>query len=165
MKLDSIGIPVVSECDIMELMYRETYSELFTDDTDLVATLQSASKHLSLSMPFKINIHNLRSVDDMTNNWHMPEEYQALDIDTWFANKIQTHEQAERVADELALYKQGDLYPLLRFLIYIVDVMREHKIVWGVGRGSSVSSYCLFLIGIHKVDSMKYNLNIKEFLK
>jgi DNA polymerase III alpha subunit len=43
--------------------------------------------------------------------------------------------------------------------------MRKNKIVWGVGRGSSVASYVLFLIGIHKVNSLKYNLDIKEFLK
>jgi len=54
---------------------------------------------------------------------------------------------------------------ILQMLIYLVDVMRENKIVWGVGRGSACASYSLFLIGIHKVDSLKYNLNIKEFLK
>ena len=43
--------------------------------------------------------------------------------------------------------------------------MRKNNIVWGVGRGSSVSSYVLFLMGVHKVDSMKYNLDIKDFLK
>jgi DNA polymerase III alpha subunit len=37
--------------------------------------------------------------------------------------------------------------------------------VWGVGRGSSVASYVLFLIGVHRIDSMKYNLDYKEFLR
>ena len=163
---DPVGIPIVSESDIIELMYQEkAYNDLFTYDHDLVASLQEATKHLSLPLTFKLNIHHFQTVDEMTDNWCMPDQYQNLDVDLWFADKITTIEQAERVADELALYRQGNLYPLLRFLIYIVDLMREHKIVWGVGRGSSVSSYCLFLIGIHKVDSMKYNLNIKEFIK
>jgi len=43
--------------------------------------------------------------------------------------------------------------------------MRKNNLVWGVGRGSSVSSYLLYLIGVHKVDSYKYRLDIKEFLK
>jgi DNA polymerase III alpha subunit len=43
--------------------------------------------------------------------------------------------------------------------------MREHGVVWGVGRGSSVASYVLFLIGIHKIDSLYYDLPIDEFLK
>jgi len=50
-------------------------------------------------------------------------------------------------------------------MIYIVDMMRKNNLVWGVGRGSSVASYVLYLIGIHKIDSLKYNLNIEEFLK
>jgi DNA polymerase III alpha subunit len=50
-------------------------------------------------------------------------------------------------------------------LIYIIDTMRKNNIVWGVGRGSSVASYILYLLGVHKVDSVKYNLHIEEFLK
>jgi DNA polymerase III alpha subunit len=63
------------------------------------------------------------------------------------------------------MYKERNLYSLLRYMVYLVDTMRQHKIVWGVGRGSSVSSYVLFLIGIHKVDSLQYQLDIGEFLK
>ena len=47
----------------------------------------------------------------------------------------------------------------------LVDVSKENNIVLGVGRGSSVASYILYLLGIHKVDSLAYNLDIKEFLK
>jgi DNA polymerase III alpha subunit len=50
-------------------------------------------------------------------------------------------------------------------MIYLVDVMRENSVVWGVGRGSSVASYVLYLIGVHKIDSVKYNLDFKEFFK
>ena len=166
MNSDPVGIPVLEESDIIELMYQEkALGELFTYDTALVDAVKTATQNLSLNLPFKLSIHRLRSVDEMTDNWQLPDEYQNINIEEWFADRIETHDQAVRVADELALYQQGGLYPLLRFLIYVVDLMREHKIVWGVGRGSSVSSYCLFLIGIHKIDSMKYNLDIKEFLK
>jgi DNA polymerase III alpha subunit len=48
---------------------------------------------------------------------------------------------------------------------YLVDTLRKNNVVWGVGRGSSVASYILYLIGVHKVDSIKYNLDINEFLK
>jgi len=76
-----------------------------------------------------------------------------------------TQEQINRVVEELEQYRSRNLYPILRALIYIIDTMRKHKIVWGVGRGSSVASYVLYLLGVHKVDSLKYNLDIKEFLK
>jgi DNA polymerase III alpha subunit len=48
---------------------------------------------------------------------------------------------------------------------YIVDTLRKNQIVWGVGRGSSVASYALYLIGVHKIDSVKYDLPIGEFFK
>jgi DNA polymerase III alpha subunit len=57
------------------------------------------------------------------------------------------------------------MFDLLFYLKYLVDTMRENKIVWGVGRGSSVASYVLYLIGVHKIDSIKYELDINEFLK
>ena len=65
----------------------------------------------------------------------------------------------------MTMFEERKMMNVLRFLIYLVDSMRKNKIVWGVGRGSSVASYVLFLIGIHKVNSLKYNLDIKEFLK
>jgi DNA polymerase III alpha subunit len=46
-----------------------------------------------------------------------------------------------------------------------VETMRVNNIVWGVGRGSSVASYVLYLIGVHKIDSMYYDLDIEEFLR
>ena len=52
-----------------------------------------------------------------------------------------------------------------QFLIYFVDTLRANNVVWGVGRGSSVASYVLFIIGVHKIDSVKYKLPINEFFK
>ena len=66
---------------------------------------------------------------------------------------------------ELTEFKTRNLFPVLKVLIYIIDTMRKNNLVWGIGRGSSVASYVLYLIGVHKVDSLKYNLDIKEFLK
>jgi len=43
--------------------------------------------------------------------------------------------------------------------------MQENKVIWGVGRGSSVASYVLYLIGVHRVNSMYYNLDVGEFLR
>jgi DNA polymerase III alpha subunit len=54
---------------------------------------------------------------------------------------------------------------VLKAMKYMVDVLKSNNVVWGVGRGSSVSSYCLYLIGIHKIDSVKYDLPITDFFK
>ena len=63
------------------------------------------------------------------------------------------------------MYEERGLYPLLKHLLFLVDHFRKNNIVWGVGRGSSVASFVLYLIGIHKVNPLKYDLDIKDFLK
>ena len=57
------------------------------------------------------------------------------------------------------------MFDLLKYMVYLVDFMRENDIVWGVGRGSSVSSYVLYLIGVHKVDSVQFDLDYHEFMR
>lgn len=103
--------------------------------------------------------HNLQ------NNWRMPDEYKELDIAQWLLDKCKSDHELQRVGEELLLYQERDLFNLLRYLKYIVDTFRKKNIVWGLGRGSSVASYALYLIGVHKIDSLYYDLNINEFLK
>lgn len=97
-------------------------------------------------------------------NWFIPQEYKIMDIEKFLFDKC-PEANHERLLHELELYRKNEMIPVLRTMKYIVDTLRANNIVWGVGRGSSVSSYVLFLIGIHKIDSVKYNLPIKEFFK
>jgi len=102
---------------------------------------------------------------EYSQDFNIPQLFKNIDIEEHMLSLVQTSQERERVEHELALFKARNLYPVLQLLIYIVDTLRKHNIVWGVGRGSSVASYCLYLIGIHKVNSIKYNLDIREFLK
>ena len=95
----------------------------------------------------------------------MPDAYKTLNVYEFIKNLVKTDDEKQRIAIEMTMFEERKMMNVLRFLIYLVDSMRKNKIVWGVGRGSSVASYVLFLIGIHKVNSLKYNLDIKEFLK
>ena len=99
------------------------------------------------------------------NDWLMPEEYKQLDIAQYLLDMCETQEQLQRVGQELLLYVQYNLLDLLRYLKYLVDVMRANNVIWGVGRGSSVSSYVLYLLGVHRIDSMFYDLDPREFLR
>jgi DNA polymerase III alpha subunit len=103
---------------------------------------------------------------DLVNqrDWFMPAEYKTMDIEGFLVDQC-PRQNHERLIEEIQLFRQHNMVDLLRYLKYLVDTMRANKIVWGVGRGSSVASYCLYLIGVHKIDSIKYNLDIKEFLK
>ena len=98
-------------------------------------------------------------------DWYMPEKFKSIDIESYVLGLAKTSEEIDRVKEELELYKKFGLYPVLKFLIYLIDLMRTNNIVWGVGRGSSVSSYILYLIGVHKVNSILYKLDINDFLR
>lgn len=99
------------------------------------------------------------------DDWIFPSLYQQIDVKKWLLDKCKTQDEIDRVNAEYVLYEERDLIMLLRLFIFIIDYLRKNDLVWGVGRGSSTSSYVLFLIGTHFVDSIKYNLDIKDFLK
>ena len=103
--------------------------------------------------------------ENLQSKWFMPQEYQDFDIAQWLLDQCKTDSELQRVGEELLLYQERDLFNLLRYLKYIVDVFRKNNVVWGLGRGSSVASYVLYLIGVHKINSMYYDLDIGEFLR
>ena len=96
--------------------------------------------------------------------WFIPKEYQLMDIEEFLVSQC-PKQNYDRLIQELDLYRKHDLLPVLRAMKYMVDTLRNNRIVWGVGRGSSVASYVLFIIGVHKIDSVKYKLPINEFFK
>jgi DNA polymerase III alpha subunit len=147
----NIGHLVVERDRDIEL-YEEFQSELLkqkTIFTDPPAEIE------------EVESFHLRSAEE----WIFPEIYQTLDVRKHLLDKCTTQEQINRVNEEYVLYEERDLIMLLRLFIYLVSYMRENKMVWGVGRGSSVSSYILFLIGVHRVDSLRYQFDIKDYLK
>jgi len=98
-------------------------------------------------------------------HWFIPEEYRTMDILDWLYQRCPTPEIRERVVEELRLFAKYDMIPMLKTMKYVVDTLRANNVVWGVGRGSSVASYVLHIIGVHKIDSVKYNIPIEEFFK
>lgn len=113
----------------------------------------------------KLNVTIEEFDEKNQSNWYMPDEYKNMDIAKWVLDQCKEDHELQRVGEELLLYQDRNLFPLLCYCKYLVDTMRKHKIVWGVGRGSSVASYVLYLIGIHRVNSIFYDLHIDEFLK
>jgi DNA polymerase III alpha subunit len=102
---------------------------------------------------------------NLQNNWFMPSEYYSMDIAQWILDQCKTDAELQRAGAELIMFQERNMFNLLKYLKYLVDTLRKNNIVWGVGRGSSVASFVLFLIGIHKINSLYYDLSIDEFLK
>jgi DNA polymerase III alpha subunit len=172
MKKDEYGTIGYTEDEICEHLRSNpnlSFENVFVQDCGKYLL---AKKTTYLDMP-SINLWGSQEYDVSPKEYHallqtvwlMPEEYQTFDIETWLQEQCKTEEQLERVCQELILFHKFDLMNLLRYLRYLREVARKNGIVWGVGRGSSCSSYCLFLMGIHKVDAYRYNLDITDFLK
>lgn len=170
MNYDKLGVAYASTDELCDLLYQNPdldISNIFVEDP---TKYNQAVKDLYADLP-ELRLYNLGSVDiekfDRTNQerWQMPQDYYNLDIAQWLLDQCNTQEELQRVGQELLLYQERDLFPLLKQLKYIVDTWRENNIVWGVGRGSSVASYILYLIGVHRINSMYYDLDISEFLR
>jgi DNA polymerase III alpha subunit len=150
--------------DLIELMYQEKAGLLTTHEPSLLDEYNKGCENLGIDRQFKSNNYPT-TVEEALLKWSMPEEYHNIDLEQYFATKVHTNEQINRVITELDMFKKHNMETMLKFMIYLVDIMKENNIVWGVGRGSSVSCYLLFLVGLHSVDSIKYKLDMKEFFK
>jgi DNA polymerase III alpha subunit len=166
---DKYGQIIYSENDLVELYLTNT-NLVFSRPVMSNSTIQF-NQELNIDVIPKIVQHVTSdiSVEDFDaanqTNWHMPEEYKNLDIAKYVLDQCENEVEMQRAGQELLLYQERDMFVLLRYLKYLVDTMRNNNIVWGVGRGSSVSSFVLFLIGVHKINSLYYGLDVDEFLK
>jgi DNA polymerase III alpha subunit len=102
---------------------------------------------------------------DHQEQWFVPEPFNTINVLEWLLERCHTEDEQLRVAEEWILFEERRMEPVLRLLIYLIHHFRENNILWGVGRGSSVSSYSLYLIGVHKVNSILFDLDPREFLK
>ena len=109
---------------------------------------------------------SLKEFDEVNQSkWFMPKEYIDMDIAKFILDQTNGYAELQRAGSELILFQERGLFPLLRYLKYLVDTMRANNVVWGVGRGSSIASFVLFLLGVHRINSLYYDLSIDEFLK
>ena len=165
MDKNKFGELVFSEEDICDLLYTSgdlpgapmvTETEI---NSDLVDTV------LNTVAPTDDSISVQEFDQKNQSNWYMPDEYKTLDIAAYILDQCTTDAQLQRVGHELLLYQERNLFDLLRYLKYLVDTMKQNGIIWGVGRGSSVASYVLYLLEVHRIDSMYYDLDPEEFLR
>ena len=100
-----------------------------------------------------------------TNNWFMPDSYKDMDIEKFILDSCKSQEYKDRALVELEEFSKRNLIMLLKQVKYIVDTLRKNNIVWGVGRGSSVASLVLHILGAHKINPIKYDIPLNEFFK
>jgi DNA polymerase III alpha subunit len=172
MKYDGFGQAYTTTSELCELLYKEPtldLSNFLVEDWDKynfsIAQTYSDLPTVREYHPYPSDYSVDAFHQAQQSHWHMPEEYIQLDIAKWLLDQCKTQSELQRVGQELLLYQERDLFNLLRYLKYFVDTMRKNSVVWGLGRGSSVASYVLYLIGVHRINSIYYDLPIEEFLK
>ena len=169
MRTDKYGQLILNENDLCNLFLQDPTRRISNALVEQQINLDDAIVLLD-------NIPNLRpylnpesTVEDFDkqhqSNWHMPDEYKNMDIAKFVLEQCTTEAELQRAGEELLKFQERDMFVLLQYLKYLVDTMRKNNIVWGVGRGSSVASFVLYLIGIHKINSLYYDLSVDEFLK
>jgi len=173
-KTDELGIPRFNNRDLIDMIYSghaDKVHVVLCDANDDVDKFNAAMEEqgfdkLQKYIPLDVDQKTFDSV--CQSEWFMPDAYKAINVYEYVLGKAETpcpqHVQ-DRIWQELDAFRERGMKDLLRYMIYLVDFMRENNIVWGVGRGSSVASYVLFLIGVHRIDSIKYNLDWREFLR
>ena len=173
MKQNNFGEMIFNEDDVCNLLMRgRTVDSLKRMKVDASVDLEKAALLLDC-LPALINYDTLHDETEsleefdrrLQQTWHMPQEYKDMDIAQYVLGLCSSEAELQRCGHELLLFQERNLFDLLKFLKYLVDTMTANRIIWGVGRGSSVASYVLYKLGVHRIDSMFYELNVEEFLR
>ena len=171
MRLDKYSNPILDEQDLFDALYKgyqiNAADIVFVESrTPNILNLEDQSA-VRFFEPINSPTLTVEQLDEAwQEQWDMPDEYSSMDIEAWIWKQTPPWDpQHTRVKEELDAFKARDMLDLLRWLKYFVDTCSKENVVWGVGRGSSVASYVLYLIGVHAIDSIKYNLDWQEFLR
>ena len=168
MNRDIYGQHVFTERDLVDLYL--TNPELSLKNTLVVDTIKFDPELNIEQIPqlieYTLSEKSIEQFDeDCRSHWFIPKEYNDFDVAQFVLAQCKTDAELQRAGEELLLYQERDMFILLKYLKYLVDTLRTNNIIWGVGRGSSVASFVLYLIGIHRINSLYYELPITEFLK
>lgn len=169
MKLDNVGNILYNQHDLIDVAYRlgiDIWKDLKVcpdEDLSLYQSLYKKHKLPELTIAGEYNIIDF----DIKNQNHVyiPDEYKQFDVLSYCLSKCHNQVSIDRVNYEYSLYKKNNMVYILRYIKYIIDLMKNNDIIWGVGRGSSVSSYILYLLELHQIDSIEYELDCIEFFK
>ena len=173
MKIDTLGVPKFGVDDLIELIYQgkiDKMHQVLCDKNDDTAQFNQSVKDTEIGNLLKfyqaLDVEQAEFDTALQSEWFMPNSYKNFDIEQYVESICPDNTDAKaRVKEELDAFKSKNMITVLKFMHFFFFFMRENEMVWGVGRGSSVASYVLFLLGVHKVDSIQYGLDWREFIR
>ena len=168
MRVDDFGQLILNDNDLLEILYKnpkKRFEKVLSENSIVFPDILELEYIPDIKQYQELNISVIDFDIQNQNNYFMPDEYKNLDIAKYVLDLCVTDVELQRVGTELLLYQERNMFNILKYLKYLVDTLKSNNIVFGVGRGSSVSSYVLYLLGVHKINSIYYDLDITEFLK
>ena len=161
---------MATDAELAELMYAHPDINLDAISVADPEKYNAALSELFLEWPVLKRAELLTDDPAKFHNWNqqawlMPPEYQDMDIARYVLEQCADQDELQRAGAELMEYQSRDLMGMLCYLKYLADTAKTNNIVLGVGRGSSVASFVLYLIGIHRIHSLRHNLDFAEFMR
>ena len=170
MNVNRYGQVELTEQQAFDALYNKTiinFNGIYLDQSEQFNTaVKTNADSIDLLCSLPKETVSIQEFDrSLQKQWFIPDQYKNFEIVGFLLDQTTNETEYQRVVEELELFYQHDMVDLLIYLKYLVDTMKDNNIVWGVGRGSSVASYCLYLLKVHRINSIKYNLDIREFFK
>lgn len=114
----------------------------------------------------------------LDTSWSLPKEWASLTIDQVQHlivdkatdliakakySEVQVAKAYTRIEQELKEIERRNMVDFLKTIMFVLETFKKNNICWGVGRGSSCASYILFILGLHVVDCIKFDVPMEEF--
>lgn len=169
MRTDQYGQIIYDEDDLCNMVMQghdlNDFDGLVVDG-QLLENAATILDNVPTLLKYNLTTVSVKEFDrERQDTWFMPVKYKQLDIAEYVLNLCKSDAELQRCGQELMLFQERNLFDLLRYLVFLVDLMRDNNVIWGVGRGSSVASYVLYKLGVHRIDSLYYELDPAEFLR
>lgn len=161
--IGSRGEVTCTESGLLELLYQDvSISGIACDDRRCTEEWRRAARDCDSQVAGPVTEEDRSSTDAA---WFTPQPYSGIDLRQWCLDRCESEEQEIRAMMEIDEFEKRGMLPVMRHMIYCVDSWRTAGVTWGVGRGSSVSSFVLYLIGINRINPLLHDLDFGEWLK
>lgn len=157
------------------LVKRALSGEVFTElramaHPDIKQYNKSSDNTASIEIWEDSGIDSGKGPKPETFEWTIPKKYLTLDIaelciEALEEKNLNSDVYIDRLSWELMQMEAKDMHQFVRCLLYVIHRFKEDGVLWGVGRGSSCASLIMYLLGINKVDPVRYNIPAEEFFK
>lgn len=164
--------------ELSDRILLSTGESIVSDTAALEYLLENGELPTWMRVPNTTNSENYDYVYGTQHSISQIEEYDNEPVYPWtFSDwddlilllvndsRVSNEKYKDRLIMELEFFEKNHLMPFIYNLYALIQRFKQDGVVWGVGRGSSCASFVLYLMDVHSVDPVKYNIDFSEFSK